>query len=172
VASTRVRGLPDRLLNRSRVRVSTGYRVPERHLSMHPLITERNHAAAGPPSPDPRAKLSSGCRCVTFTDPFGTCKVDVRFKSAAGSPGAHAYIVTTEPDGSRTYFRGGPSKTPNGGSSGTLGGASSDASGSDSDSGNSSSPGSGDGDGDSGLWGRIDTESGSYTRATVDWDCG
>jgi RHS repeat-associated protein len=53
---------------------------------------------------------------VAATDPLGLCKVDLRFKPAgfAGKVGQyHAYVVTTEPGGSRSYFRGGPSGEPN-----------------------------------------------------------
>jgi RHS repeat-associated protein len=51
------------------------------------------------------------------TDPLGLCKIDVRFKPVPGIVGRlgeyHAYIVTTDPNGSQTYFRGGPDEQPN-----------------------------------------------------------
>ena len=50
-------------------------------------------------------------------DPTGLCIVDLRFKpvSVFGlTTGAyHAYIVTTDPSGSQTFFRGGPAGFPN-----------------------------------------------------------
>jgi len=108
--------------------------------------------------------------------------LDVRFAKLGSLPfkGSyyHAYIVATEPDNTRVYFRGGPNdEGPSGSASGSAsGGSSSQESGSDSsesnDSGNSSSPGSGPGgeDGDTGPWGNLTTESGVYREGTVDWD--
>ncbi|MDP9087760.1 MAG: hypothetical protein M3O26_03350 [Pseudomonadota bacterium] len=48
---------------------------------------------------------------VSFLDPYGLCKVEVRFKPATrfdGIPEYHAYIITTDLDGSQQVFRGGP----------------------------------------------------------------
>jgi RHS repeat-associated protein len=119
---------------------------------------------------------------VNYDDPFGLCKVDVRYAqlgSVGGKSWNHAYVVTTSPDNTRTYFRGGPSGGgPSGGSSGQLGsatgGQSSGASGSNSNSGNSSSPGSGKGGtgANTGPWGAITTESGAYVAGTIDYDSG
>lgn len=123
---------------------------------------------------------------INFSDPFGLCKVDVRF-SRLGGVGKkayyHAYIVTTAPDNTRTYFRGGPSAGgPSSGASGQVssgsGGSSSQSSGSNSsessNSSNSSSPGSspaGAG-GNAGPWGAISTESGKYEPGTIDYEEG
>jgi len=48
---------------------------------------------------------------VSLTDIYGLCVVQVRFKPVPvfGKLGQdHAYIVTTNPNGSQSYFRGGP----------------------------------------------------------------
>ena len=48
---------------------------------------------------------------VSFLDPYGLCKVEVRFKPATpfdSIPEYHAYIITTDLDGSQQVFRGGP----------------------------------------------------------------
>lgn len=48
---------------------------------------------------------------ISDYDPFGLCKVELRFAPAAwvGWAGIyHAYVVTTDPNGSQTVFRGGP----------------------------------------------------------------
>jgi RHS repeat-associated protein len=53
---------------------------------------------------------------LSSADPLGLCKVDLRFKPAgvAGKVGEyHGYVVTTELNGSQTYFRGGPTGHPN-----------------------------------------------------------
>jgi RHS repeat-associated protein len=75
-------------------------------------------------------------------DPYGLCKVDLRFKRVPGIPGKldqyHAYVVTTEPNGSRSYFRGGPDGKMNVNS----------------------------------AWGNMTTESGPYVPGTKDWDPG
>lgn len=115
---------------------------------------------------------------VNFSDPFGTCKVDVRFKQLG--PGySHAYLVTTAPDNSRTVFRGGPSKEgPSGGSSGAVSsggsGSSGQASGSNSNSANSSSPGSGQGgtSDNTGPFGALKGTSEPYREGSVDWQSG
>jgi RHS repeat-associated protein len=49
-------------------------------------------------------------------DPLGLCKVEIRFNPAPGLGRLglyHAYVVTTDPNGSQRYFRGGPSVQPN-----------------------------------------------------------
>jgi hypothetical protein len=94
----------------------------------------------------------------------------------------HAYVVTTAPDNTRTYFRGGPSGDgPSGGGSGQVGSASGGSttgaadsqsnSSKSSNSSNSSSPGASVGGSDkhSGPWGNITTESGPYQAGTVDY---
>ena len=115
-------------------------------------------------------------------DPFGTCKVDVRFSKLGGSGNGwnHAYITTSAPDDTRTYFRGGPtSGGPSSGASGATGSAAGGSSGgasgsgsSGSNSANSSSPGSGGAGGSTGAWGSIKTESGAYTPGTIDYEPG
>ena len=83
-------------------------------------------------------------------DSSGLCKVEVRFFKL-GLGWYHAYVVTTDPNGSQTYFRGGPSGAgPSGGSPGQLSGA---TSGSDS-------------------WGPIITNTGPYVPGTVDYQTG
>ena len=120
---------------------------------------------------------------LRYVDPIGLCRVDVRFKALQGGPHHHAYILTTEADGTQTYFRGGPSGGgPSSGGSGVTtsagGGGSSGASGSgssrSSDSGNSSSPGSGEGGAErnNGPWGPIVTDSGPYVPGTIDYQTG
>lgn len=129
---------------------------------------------------------------VNFADPLGLCRVDVRYAklgSIFGKPWYHAYVVTTAPDATQVYFRGGPSgEGPSGGSSGQLssasGGSSGQSSGSNSsqssnsgqssNSSNSSSPGSGKGGQgqDNGPWNQIAVQSGKYQPGTVDYDAG
>lgn len=116
---------------------------------------------------------------LVYTDPRGLCRVDVRF-SQLGPNWYHAYVVATEPDGSQTYYRGGPQAS--GPSSGAIGaitsggsGSTSQASGSNScNTCNSSSPGSGKGGAstNTGPWGAIATQSGAYTPGTIDWQVG
>jgi RHS repeat-associated protein len=119
-----------------------------------------------------------------YIDPYGLCLVELRF--AEIGPGYyHAYIVTTSPNGSKTYFRGGPDPgvdpPPFGVPGSVSGGASGRSAGSNkSQSGNSanrSSPGSGAGGAGqngnlNGPLGSITTESGPYTEISVDWDPG
>jgi hypothetical protein len=112
---------------------------------------------------------------VNFGDPFGTCKVDVRYKNLG--PGYyHAYILTTAPDNTRTEFRGGPSKggPSSGASSSGTGGATGQASGSNSNSANSSSPGSGKGGGpdNTGPFGSVQGTTEPYNKDAVDWQDG
>jgi RHS repeat-associated protein len=48
---------------------------------------------------------------LTDIDPMGLCKVELRFKhvwNAGGWLGWHAYVVTTDPNGSETISRAGP----------------------------------------------------------------
>jgi RHS repeat-associated protein len=114
------------------------------------------------------------------TDPLGLCKIEVRYNqlgSLFGISWFHAYVVTTDPSGAQTYFRGGPSAGgPSGGSSGAIssatGGNSSGSSSGSSGSGssNSSSPGSCKNGGDNGPWGRLTTQSGDYAPGTIDWN--
>ena len=52
---------------------------------------------------------------VTYSDPFGLCRVDIRAKSLGpkwlGPQMVHTFVTTTEPDNTRTtLFRGGPGK--------------------------------------------------------------
>jgi uncharacterized protein RhaS with RHS repeats len=51
---------------------------------------------------------------VNFSDPLGLCKVQLYAKNirvkGVKTPARHAYVVTTEPDNTRTVFRGGPAK--------------------------------------------------------------
>jgi RHS repeat-associated protein len=119
---------------------------------------------------------------LNWVDPLGACQVDVRF-SRLGPGYYHAYIVTTEPDGTQYYFRGGPSGAgPSSGGSGAIssgsGGSSSGSSGSgssgSSNSSNSTSPGSGRGGPgqNNGPWGPIGTDYGRYVPGTIDWDPG
>jgi RHS repeat-associated protein len=122
---------------------------------------------------------------IGFTDQFGLCRVDVRF-SRLGPGYYHAYLVTTDPNGSQTYFRGGPSAGgPSSGVSGILGSASSGSSSGWSGgwnsrvsqsggSGNASSPGSSAGGPgqNNGPWGPIVTETGAYLPGTIDYETG
>lgn len=53
---------------------------------------------------------------IANIDPLGLCKVEIRFKRVplVGWMGIyHAYVITTDPDGSENYFRGGPSGSMN-----------------------------------------------------------
>ena len=116
---------------------------------------------------------------LSFADPLGLCRVDVRF-TQLGPNWYHAYAVATEPDGSQNYFRGGPTAGgPSSGASGAIssgsGGSSSQSSGSNScNACNSSSPGSGGGGAgaNTGPWGSIGTQSGAYLPGTIDWQVG
>ena len=113
---------------------------------------------------------------LSFGDPLGLCRIEARF-SHLSLGYYHAFVVTTDPDGSQNYYRGGPTaQGPSSGalSSGVGGSASASMSGrkSGSNSGNSSSPGSGPGGPgqNNGPWGQIATTYGPYTPATIDWD--
>jgi RHS repeat-associated protein len=58
----------------------------------------------------------AGGNPISNSDPLGLCKVEIRFKQVPlmGRLGVyHAYVVTTDPNGSQNYFRGGPSGVPN-----------------------------------------------------------
>ena len=58
----------------------------------------------------------AGGNPISNSDPLGLCKVEIRFKQVplVGRLGVyHAYVVTTDPNGSQNYFRGGPSSVPN-----------------------------------------------------------
>jgi RHS repeat-associated protein len=123
-----------------------------------------------------------GGNAVAYVDRIGLCRIDVRFAHLQLN-WYHAYIVTTDPDGSQTYFRGGPSTGgPSGGPLGQVssasGGSSGGSSGSDasgaSNSSNSSSPGSGRGGAgeNNGPWGPIVTDTGAYVPGTVDYEEG
>jgi len=114
---------------------------------------------------------------INFGDAFGLCKVELQF-TTAGVIGNHATIVTTAPDGSRTFFSAGPEKegpSSGGRASGSVsgsGGSSGQSSGSESNSANSSSPGSGPGDekgNDNGPWGDLVAHSGSYEKAKPEY---
>ncbi len=118
-------------------------------------------------------------------DYLGLCKIEIRHARLGeifGKAYYHAYVVTTEPDGSQNYFRGGPSAGgPSGGAIGAIAsGGSGNSSGSaskhsrsqSSNSSNGSSPGSSPGgkDGNLGPWGAIVATTGSYVPGTIDWD--
>jgi RHS repeat-associated protein len=112
-------------------------------------------------------------------DPDGHAQIDIRY-TRIGPGYTHSYIVVTDTNGARTYFRAGPSAGgPSSGGSGALssasGGSSSQSSSpgsSGSNSSNSSSPGSGPGGGDAnaGPWGQLYANSGSYVPGTVDYE--
>src|SRR5262249_54784476 len=116
---------------------------------------------------------------ISYADPLGLCQIQVNF--ARLGPGYyHAYILTTDAQGT-TYFRAGPAA--GGPSSGSSGAVSSGSSGSSSrscgsgssspNSSNSSSPGSGgNGGNNNGPWGPLTAESGPYGPGTIDWDPG
>jgi RHS repeat-associated protein len=112
---------------------------------------------------------------INSFDPFGLCKVEVRY-AKIGLFWYHAYVVVTDTDGSQTYYRGGPSSNAFPGASLLgSGGSASQRSGSNangSNSSNSSSPGSGAArvGGRTGPWGPIQGDSGPYVPGTVDWD--
>ncbi len=121
---------------------------------------------------------------LRYVDPFGLCRVDVRF-ARLGPNWYHAYIVTTDTDGSQMYYRGGPTPGMGGpssgatgaigsGTGGTMSGSSGSNSSGASNSSNSSSPGSGRGGTgrNNGPWGSIFTNYGSYGPNTPDWDPG
>jgi RHS repeat-associated protein len=118
-----------------------------------------------------------------FTDRYGLCRVDLHF-SRLGPGYYHAYLVTTDPNGAQTYFRGGPSAGgPSSGVSGILGSASSGSasgwsgsrrSNSSGGSGNGSSPGSSAGGPgqNNGPWGPIITDTGLYVPGSIDYQTG
>jgi RHS repeat-associated protein len=122
-------------------------------------------------------------------DDDGHATIDIRYTSIG--PGyTHSYIVVTDTNGARTFFRAGPSAGgPSSGSSGALssasGGSSSQSSGSGSsgsnssnagssgsNSSNSSSPGSSPGGAgaDTGPWGQLHADSGPYVPGTIDYE--
>jgi RHS repeat-associated protein len=116
---------------------------------------------------------------VSYGDPFGLCRVEVRYArlgALLGQAWHHAYVVTTAPDLTQLFFRAGPGGAgPRGGTVGQLGAAVlgvignalglSSASAIDS---GVSSGSSGDGAG----WGAIQVMSGWYEPGAVDWDPG
>jgi RHS repeat-associated protein len=92
-------------------------------------------------------------RPLGFLDRYGLCKVEVRCNllsagKVMGTSPSHCFVVTTDPNGNETYFRGGP--TSGGGNMSRA-------------SGNSASGG-----GDSGF-GAIRTDSGAHQPNSVDW---
>jgi RHS repeat-associated protein len=124
----------------------------------------------------------TGGNPLRFTDPNGLCKIDVRF-AQLGPGWYHAYVLTTDSNGSQNYYRGGPSAPgPSGGASGALGSASGGTTSGSlggrncgvSNSANSTSPGAGRGGpgADNGPWGSIATSSGPYLPFTIDYDPG
>ncbi|HZT02378.1 MAG TPA: RHS repeat-associated core domain-containing protein [Steroidobacteraceae bacterium] len=54
---------------------------------------------------------------LSIADPTGLCKLDLRFKRVRvlglNTGAYHAYLVSTDLDGSQKYFRGGPAGSPN-----------------------------------------------------------
>jgi RHS repeat-associated protein len=116
---------------------------------------------------------------LSSLDDDGHAKVEIRY-TYIGPGYTHSYIVVTDTNGARTYFRAGPSAGgPSSGSSGALssasGGSSSQSSGSGSsgsNSSNSSSPGSGPGgaDANTGPFGALHADSGSYVPGTIDYE--
>ena len=109
-------------------------------------------------------------------DDDGHATIEIRYTSIG--PGyTHSYIVVTDTNGARTYFRAGPSAGgPSSGSSGALssasGGSSGQSSNSNSNSSNSSSPGSGPGgaDANTGPFGALHADSGAYVPGTIDYE--
>lgn len=56
---------------------------------------------------------------LTFGDPLGLCKIELQFKPIpifSFRKFYHAFIVTDDHEGTRTFFRGGPTGSPNFGS--------------------------------------------------------
>ena len=56
---------------------------------------------------------------LSFPDPFGLCRIELQFKPIPVFDFRkfyHAFIVTDDHEGTRTYFRGGPTGSPNFGS--------------------------------------------------------
>ena len=124
-----------------------------------------------------------GGNTTRYSDPAGLCRVEVRFNQI-GLFWHHAYIVSTDPNGLTTYFRGGPegegsSSAPTaatGGSSsqsccGSSSGGSSGSSSGSSNSSNSSSPGSSPGapNRGNGPFGALVGTTGEYRPGTIDW---
>jgi uncharacterized protein RhaS with RHS repeats len=94
-----------------------------------------------------------GSSPLGFFDPQGLCKVEVRCNLLGAGPIlgqrlSHCFVVTTDPKGNESYFRGGPSK--NGGNMSKA-------------SGNSATGG-----GDSGF-GTIASNSGAHQPNSIDW---
>ena len=110
-------------------------------------------------------------------DPFGLAQIVVQYNNIGGILGyTHSYIVVTDTNGAQTYFRAGPSAGgPSSGSSGAVssgvGGSSGQSVGSNSNSANGSSPGSGPGGvgANTGPFGQLYANSGSYVSGTVDY---
>ena len=118
-----------------------------------------------------------GGDAVNFTDPFGLCKVEVRYSPVMH--GYHAYIVATAPDASRVASRGGPTQQGGGSLAGQASSASGGSSGGSSrgsgssGSSNSASPGASGGDGSSGPWGPLNAVAGQpYDKSFIDFDAG
>jgi RHS repeat-associated protein len=116
---------------------------------------------------------------IRFKDAYGLCRVEVHYKPVTG--GNHAYIVTVDNDGSRKFYRGGPSEDDAGSSGsgsatgGSASGSSRRGSGSNrgsnsSNSNNSSSPDAGGPGGPAcGPYGFLKFKYGDYKPGTIDY---
>jgi hypothetical protein len=101
-------------------------------------------------------------RPTATSDPFGLCKIEVRFADLSGGRGAwhHAYVLATDQAGTR-YYRGGPGARPSTPLTASAIGLTKHAGQ------ESATP-----RGHSGAFGTIQTELGDHAPNTVDWDAG
>ena len=122
---------------------------------------------------------------ITFIDPLGLVKIEIRYNKISPLGYYHAYIVVTDEHGNEWYYRAGPTRKGRGGSLGSSDsssasrGSSSDSITPDSsqsassNSSNSTSPGTSPGQPGKdvpGPWGAIKAERGKYTKGTIDWN--
>ena len=131
------------------------------------------------PDPIQSTRISNfaytGNRPLIYQDPFGQCRVEMRFNeigNAFGSSYHHAYIIVSDPSGTTTQYRSGPTKdgpwsplTQGTGGSASQGCCQSSAS----NSSNSSSPGSGGAGGNTGPWGPIAPTVQPWGPDAIDW---
>jgi len=117
---------------------------------------------------------------INYFDKLGLCLVQLEFHPIGAIKEAfHAFVLTTDPNGQQTFFRGGPINlalslgplAQLGSASGGVASGSVSHGSTSSNSANSSSPGASRGGvgEDNGPFGQIDTEKDPYTPGSTEW---